>query len=484
MATNGMKDKGRKKKRTLFRQSITKRWIFHHIGLMILVLAVVDLSLVYAVKMYFYSNAQQYLYSKLSSVTQTLQKYSETADLNFSSELHSTIESFSDKDKMEIMAINSNGDVVVTSSGFTPESDEPMPDYELLKSTGSGTWNGRLETGEDVIAVSIDISEYSSEYSVLRVVSSLRLLDQNIKNISLIITGVCTAVLILLLLTGLYFIKSIIKPIVGINRIANKFAIGDFSEKIEKTTDDEIGQLADALNRMADALENADAMKNEFMSSVSHELRTPLTAIKGWSETMAYEPEMSENINLRKGIGIIMRETDRLSDMVEELLDFSRMQTGHFSLSYSLVDIQAELTDAVLIYTEKAKKDKIDLIYKEPDVLPYINGDKNRIRQVFINVIDNAIKYSNPGGCVTVEALTRNRKIEIIVNDMGIGIKEEDLPKVKTKFYRGDITRRGSGIGLAVANEIVEMHKGSLNVMSKAGVGTTVVIMLPYEDVE
>ena len=460
-------------------QSISRRWVLNHLGLVFLVLVVIDVVAIFALKNYFYNNAKQYLSTKLSSVTTILKKYSEDENINFSTELQNTVESFSDKDRMELMAIGRDGEVTVTSSGFSPESDERMPDYEQLMSTGVGTWVGKISGSEKVIAVSVDISAYGSEYSVVRVVSSMSLVDKNLRSLAFSIIAVTLGIFLLIVFTGLYFINSILKPILDINRIANKFAMGNFKEKINVTSEDELGQLGSALNKMASALENADAMKNEFISSVSHELKTPLTAIKGWAETVSYD-DVDKDM-MKKGIRIIISESNRLSEMVEELLDFSRMQTGHFSLSYSLVDILAELEDAVLIYSQKAKKDQIEVIYKAPENLPLINGDKNRIRQVFINVIDNAIKYSDPKGCVTVEAGARNGKIEVVVNDMGCGVSAEDLPKIKTKFYRANLTRRGSGIGLAVANEIIEMHKGSLNITSKEGVGTTVVISIPYD---
>ena len=176
-----------------------------------------------------------------------------------------------------------------------------------------------------------------------------------------------------------------------------------------------------------------------------------------------------------------MNETERLSQMVEELLDFSRMQNGHFTLQSATMDILAELGDAVLIYSDKAKRENIKIIYDEPDMLPFVFGDKNRIRQVFINIIDNAIKYSSAGDTVTVTAKSKGDKIIITVADTGCGIKESDLPKVKTKFFKANHTRRGSGIGLAVADEIITMHKGTLEVRSKENVGTTVIITLPAE---
>jgi signal transduction histidine kinase len=230
---------------------------------------------------------------------------------------------------------------------------------------------------------------------------------------------------------------------------------------------------------MADELSNAEAMKNEFISSVSHELRTPLTAIKGWAETLMVDGGENPD-TMKKGVGVIVNETERLSQMVEELLDFSRMQNGHFTLRSATMDILAELGDAVLIYSDKAKREQIQIIYNDPEMLPFVFGDKNRIRQVFINIIDNAVKYSSPGDTVTINASQKGDSVVVAVTDTGCGIKKTDLAKVKTKFYKANHTRRGSGIGLAVADEIISMHGGSLDITSPGeGKGTTVTIKLP-----
>ena len=257
-------------------------------------------------------------------------------------------------------------------------------------------------------------------------------------------------------------------------------SLGDFSERIENNSNDEIGDLCTAINHMADELSATEAMKNEFISSVSHERRTPLTAIKGWAETLMLNGEENPD-TMKKGIRVIVAETERLSQMVEELLDFSRMQSGHFTLQNENMDILAELCDAVLIYSEKARRENIEIIYDEPEMLPFVFGDKNRIRQVFINIIDNAVKYSSKeGGTVTVKAYESGENVVVSVTDTGVGIKESDLAKVKTKFYKANHTRRGSGIGLAVADEIIGMHGGTLEISSKGeGKGTTVTITLP-----
>ena len=201
-----------------------------------------------------------------------------------------------------------------------------------------------------------------------------------------------------------------------------------------------------------------------------------MTAIQGWAETLCLDIDAE---TMQKGMHVIVNETERLSRMVEELLDFSRMQSGRLTVQPEPMDILAELGDAVLIYMEKAKREHIRMIYQEPEMLPFVYGDKNRIRQVFINVIDNALKYSNPGGLVTVSAEAIAEQIQVRISDNGVGISAADLPKVKTKFFKANHTRRGSGIGLAVANEIITMHHGKLDIQSELGKGTTVIITLP-----
>jgi signal transduction histidine kinase len=233
---------------------------------------------------------------------------------------------------------------------------------------------------------------------------------------------------------------------------------------------------------MADELTAAENMKNEFISSVSHELRTPLTAIRGWAETINDMPYDKET--MQKGMHVILNETDRLSGMVEELLDFSRIQSGRFTLIQEKLDIVAELSDAVLIFTERAKQEDKKLFYEEPPEIAVIVGDRNRLRQVFINVIDNALKYSDAGDTVTVDATQDGELFTIRIADTGCGISKQDLPRVKEKFFKANNTRRGSGIGLAVANEIVSMLGGYMDIESELDVGTCVTIRLPLDQVD
>lgn len=465
------------------KRSITRRWVFNNLGVVVLALLVIDMAIIFTVQTYFYNSAKQYLISKLNAVTSVLTVHSQDSSANFSAEMRNMLETFNEKDKIELMAINSKGRVVLTSSGFTPDAVDVMPDYEQAMSADTeASYIGKLSSGEKILAVSAPISSMNSEFSSVRMVTSLTEIDNTIKSYTIAVMTICAVIIFIIIITGLYFAGSIVRPIRQISSIARKFAMGDFSVRIENNSNDEIGDLCTAINHMADELSNAEAMKNEFISSVSHELRTPLTAIKGWAETLMIDGGGSPE-TMKKGVGVIINETERLSQMVEELLDFSRMQNGHFTLQMANMDILAELGDAVLIYSDKARRESKEIIYNEPEMLPIVFGDKNRIRQVFINVIDNAVKYSSAGDTVTIKAFEENGKVIVSVADTGVGIKESDLAKVKTKFYKANHTRRGSGIGLAVADEIVTMHGGSMDIASEGeGLGTTVTITLPTVD--
>ena len=453
--------------------------MFNNLGVVVLALLVIDMAIIYAIQNYFYSSAKQYLVSKLNAVTSILSMHSQDSSANFSSEMRNMLETFNEKDKIELMAVNSKGRVVLTSSGFSPDADDVMPDYVKAMESGEGSHIYKLGGGEKVLAVSMPISSMSSEYSAVRMVTSLTDIDNTIKAYTVAVTVVCIIIILIIIITGLYFAGSIVRPIRQISCIARKYAMGDFKTRIDNDSDDEIGDLCTAINNMADELSTAEAMKNEFISSVSHELRTPLTAIKGWAETLMIDGGGSPD-TMKKGVKVIVNEAERLSQMVEELLDFSRMQNGHFTLQNANMDILAELGDAVLIYSDKARREDKKIIYDEPEMLPFVFGDKNRIRQVFINVIDNAVKYSSAGDTVTIKAYESGDSVIVAVSDTGLGIKQSDLAKVKTKFYKANHTRRGSGIGLAVADEIISMHGGTLDIDSEGeGKGTTVTISLP-----
>ena len=462
-------------------KKITKRWMVNNFGVILVILVALEVGFSFGIKAFYYNSVESVVLTQVNVVASQLAAYAEDSSANYSEQVRGLVEGFQERDRMELMAVGLDKKVSFTSSGFEPGGDLSMPDFDmaLLSPDGIGKFVGTID-GEKIMAITkISPSVGDQQLAAMRFAVSLELVDRQIILFILVITLVCIAIIFFVIFSGSYFIGSIVNPVGEVSVTARKIAHGDFNARLTKKNDDEIGELCDTINYMAEELSANDRMKNDFISSVSHELRTPLTAIKGWAETLAdmggeVDPEM-----LAKGMRVITSETERLAGMVEELLDFSRIQSGRMKLVKDRMDVIAELFEAVLMFEERARHEGKRLIYNEPDQFASFMGDRNRLRQVFVNIIDNALKYSDRGDTVTVRASVSESQVDISVADTGIGIREEDLPKIKEKFFKANSTRRGSGIGLAVADEIVSLHGGTLDITSKENVGTRVTIHLP-----
>ncbi|MCI6402009.1 MAG: ATP-binding protein [Candidatus Fimivicinus sp.] len=462
---------------------ITKRWVLNTLGVISALLLLVSIIASIAIHFYYYEYVEMTLNSRADdSVSNFFSLYSNT-DEQFESRAREFVEGFKAKDIMEVWVIDKQGNVIISSSGF-PVNDPPeMPDYqEALQSTKSDTarWTGKLPSGEKVMALTQLLGENSG---AVRYLISLEEVDSQVSTFILLIFFVCLLSIALVAMSGSFFIQSIVKPVMQINEAAQKFAHGDFSTRIDSHHyNDEISELGETINYMASELSEADRVKNDFISTISHELRTPLTAIKGWGETLLQVGDTDPTL-LSKGMQVIIDESGRLTGIVEELLDFSRMQSGKLSMRLEKIDVLAELDDAVFVFRERALREGIELIYNVPHLPAPMNGDANRIKQVFVNILDNAFKYTEQGGKVIVVANIIDTTLEIMVGDTGCGIPEEDLPHVTEKFYRSCVSARGSGIGLAVVDEIIKLHHGTLKINSVVGEGTTVSVLLPIEPV-
>ncbi len=465
--------------KNISKNTITHRWLINILGVVVLILGITAVVAGIVVNHYYQNATEQYVANRMSIVTSAINRFAGNAQTNYNSEIRSIVENYEYKSQIELMVIDINGDVAVTSSGFMVDDIGELPDYEkaLESDNGIGSEIMKLETGEKVLAYTALIAPLGSDYQAVRMLVSMESVDRQVVIIVAAMSLFFLAIITLMIFTGQFFVRSIVNPVSEINNFARRIATGDFSDRLTKKSDDELGELCDSINYMVNELANTESLKNEFISSVSHELRTPLTAIKGWAETLMTIRDDPETFS--KGMRVITGETQRLSDMVEELLDFSRLQDGRLKLNKAKMDILAELGETVLIYQERAKELGITLDYYEPEMLPFVFGDKNRIKQVFINIVDNAIKYSNAGDKISVEAYLEGGDIVVSVSDTGMGISKEDLPKVKAKFFKANQTRRGSGIGLAVADEIIQLHGGTLTLESELDVGTTVMITIP-----
>lgn len=298
-----------------------------------------------------------------------------------------------------------------------------------------------------------------------------------------IVIAVIFAVLTILFVIAfnIWFDRYILKPINSLIYTAQRISSGSYGTQTQKHSDNEIGRLTDALNDISSKIAASDKTTSEFISQISHELRTPLTAIMGWSETLQYDPAI-EGDSLR-GVKIIYKESERLTGMVSDLLEFTRIQDGRFNLRIELVDITAELEDSLFTYGSLMREAGIDIVYTQPDDdIPLISGDPERLKQVFLNLLDNAAKHGGDGKKVDVSLTLEGNCVAIGMRDYGPGIPAAELPHVTEKFYKGSSKNRGSGIGLAVCNEIITRHGGVLTISNADGGGCFVKITLPISE--
>ncbi|MGI6263928.1 MAG: ATP-binding protein [Acutalibacteraceae bacterium] len=472
-------------KRERTRRGLTRRWMLNGLAVVALLLLIFDIAFVVVARSLTYQSVRATLRLRASTYNRQVDRYREDIeDFRLESFARQLVEQFTEKETMELQIIDRGGRLLASSTGFMPV-EGAMPDYQTALSAEdhTGVYTGVNSTGENVVAFTTVLTDDTGHpIGAMRYVASLEQVDRQIFVTVLTVMLISVGVALVVLLANRLFVNSVLRPITAISHTARRIALGDYSASLRKTHDDEIGDLCDTINYMAGELADAERMKNEFISSVSHELRTPLTAIKGWSETLRADPVSDPQLTTQ-GLDVITREAERLSGIVEELLDFSRMQSGHMALKFKKTDLLAELEEVVFLYRDRAAREGIELNYvAQEQSLPPVLGDPDRLRQVFINVLDNAVKYSTPPGLIRVEAADMGDRLQVVISDSGIGIAPEDLARVKTKFFRASNARPGSGIGLALADEIVRRHGGQLDIDSEPGVGTTVTITLPTAD--
>lgn len=467
---------------------ITRRWMKDILSVIVVIVLSVSIAACVFIKSYYYSSIKNVLDTNSGElITTFFNIYGSNTEDGFAVAGREFIENCGLLGQMEIWIIDSTGNILVSSSGFEIEPERNMPDFveAMSSAAGKASWVGKLSSGEKVMAMTESVTNTDGTTAgAIRYIVSLMDVDRQISKIFAIIGIVSAAVIVISSILGLAFTRSIVRPLRKIGTVTSKVADGNLDARIENYKyDDEIGELCGQINYMIDELNTADRLKNDFISTISHELRTPLTSIKGWGETLMQVGD-SDPALTKRGMSVIISEASRLSGMVEELLDFSKIQSNRMNLQLKKIDVLAELDETVFTFRERALKEGIEIIYNAPELPAPMQADEDRIRQVFINIFDNAIKYNYQGGRVVVLAqITSPTVLEISVSDTGKGISPENLPRVKEKFFKTDNTVAGSGIGLAVADEIVKLHGGTLGIDSILNEGTTVTITLPIEEV-
>ena len=463
------------------RSSLRSRWLGNTLTVFCILGVVCVLAITGTFAVYYYSNMRSDMMSRANQTSQFFSGYISQNYEDYYQSCVSYVQTFEMSGSMELQFINIDGLLVASSyvpwTGKSPSTSEIA---RAIRQRHSEPFVGRdPDTGEHIMAVSCPMIYSDGQVvGVLRYVTSTRLLDMQILQIALMAIGAFLILLSVLLLSSGYYIRSIVHPVNEITQKARRIANGSYGAQIQKKYNDEIGVLADTINEMSVKINQNEKMQAEFIASLSHELRTPLTAINGWSETLLSDEALDEQT--RRGVKIISREAKRLTDMVMELLDFTRLQDGRFTLNVQMSDIRSAFEDTVYMYGSRLTQEGIRLDYQDnDDVIPEIPCDCARLRQVFLNILDNAAKHGGEGKRIEASMTYEEENVVVRIRDFGPGIPEEELPLVKKKFYKGNTKVRGTGIGLAVCEEIVEMHGGTLDITNAPGGGTLVTILLP-----
>jgi len=464
-------------------KGLQKRWLRNTLSLVLALVLVCVTAISVTVAAYYYSNLEAGMESKARASTSFFENYIGQSYNEFYRSCARFAQTFESKDVMELQFINTNNRLVASSFGrFTAKTSVTSDITNAVATKQISSFTGvNPSTGERIMAVSSPLIYSNGEViGVLRYVTSTRLVNRQIILVCLVCCFVLTVVLAVVLLSSGYCIRSILNPVAEITEKAQRIASGSYGVQIQTPFKDEIGDLADTINEMSTKIAQNEKMQAEFVSQLSHELRTPLTVINGWSETLLAGDDLNDDT--RQGMKIISSEAKRLTEMVMDLLDFTRMQDGRMTLAVEMTDIRGEFEDTVYMYGGRLAQDGIQLVYLDNDEdIPEIPCDPQRMRQVFLNLLDNAAKHGGSGKRIEASMSYDGKDVIVYIRDFGPGIPEDELPLVKKKFYKGSSSVRGTGIGLAVCDEIVEMHGGTLTLENAEGGGTLVTIRLPAE---
>lgn len=391
------------------------------------------------------------------------------------------VETFDQRNNLELQFLDLNGVVIASSYGLLPEQLPDTKDVEKALQTGEAEkFVGRDSLSrERIMAISSPVVYLNGEVvGLLRYITSTHSIDVRIATIACIAFLALLVVVGIVLISSSYYLRYTLDSLNLITEKAKMITNGSYGIQIQTKYDDEIGELAQTINEMSMQINRNEKTQTEFISSLSHELRTPLTAITGWSETLLSSDELDEST--RRGVKIILGEGKRLTEMVLELLDFTRIQDGRMTLNMEVTDLRAEFEDTVFMYGSRLTQDGIELEYYENDQeIPEISCDPKRLRQVFLNILDNAAKHGRDGKKIDTDISCDEENVIVRIRDYGQGIPEDELSLVKRKFYKGSSKARGSGIGLAVCDEILQMHGGSLTLENAPGGGTLVTVKVP-----
>ena len=420
-----------------------------------------------------------HLYSEATLIAST---YSDSGHSGFSEQdIRKHMEAVSTFLDAEIWVVNPQG-VILIDGNAKSRKGTTVPDFDVVN-----TGNTRYEIGDyhgmfpyRVLTVGAPIVRNYTTSGYVLIHKGLHDLTQHQNQILNIVYVSALVIFLLSLLIMAVFTIIVYRPLRRITEGATKYAAGDYTYKIQNHSQDEMGYLAETLNFMSDEIAKADDYQKQFIANVSHDFRSPLTSIKGYLEAIldgTIPPELEEKYLLR-----LISETERLTKLTQSMLNLGSLDKKGF-LSRTNFDVNRMIREVCASFEMTCEKKSLvfELTFAEKKEMVY--ADYSKIQQVLYNLIDNALKFSNPKSSIRIRTGLRGNKVFISVKDTGIGIPKKDIQKIWDRFYKADQSRgkdkHGTGLGLAIVKSIINAHDENIDCVSTEGVGTEFTFTLP-----
>ncbi|MCR2821559.1 sensor histidine kinase [Lederbergia panacisoli] len=456
------------------KNGIKKRLVWSYLILIIFTVALFETIILSALMVYYKGGVQQTLRDQGAMFSAFYEQ--ELLEGRLEKEAGQFLAQYNFLVNVQVQLIDKDGKVLAETHKSHMKRLSQEEDVRISLTGVLGHWTGKMN-GEKVMAVSYPLKVGEEIIGAIRLTTSLAPLNSVFTENALLLLAIGGIVVVLAAVISYFLAGTITKPISHIITAAEQMAAGKFTTRISKKQDDELGKLADTLNYMAEQVEKHEQLKNEFIASVSHDLRTPLTSVKGWAITLQ---SIATDDLFKEGLDIITNESDRLTSLVSDLLDLSSLSSGKLSFVFEDVELPAIIQKVVSQLQPRAERQGVQFLTDIHPAIGEIKADKNRLIQVFINVIDNALKFTPKDGMITISVSEGNGdSVVITIQDTGVGIPIDKLDSIKDKFVKGKNQESGTGLGLAICEEIVKGHHGTLHIDSQPSEGTIVRIVLP-----
>lgn len=457
----------------VMKKGIKGRLMWSYLLLIILTVLMFETIILSALRVYYLGSVKQSLRDQGVMFTSFYEQ--ELLEGNLESKAPALLNRYNFLVNAQVQIFNHQGEIIADTYDVSGEPYDGNEDVYLAILGEPASWTGKVND-ENVLTVAQPMMIDGKIYGVIRFITSMEQLNGVLKQNAIVLLSIGGIVILTATLVSYFLANTITKPLSRITVAAEQMASGKYSTRIHKGKNDELGKLADTLNFMAQEIEKHEQLKNEFIASISHELRTPLTSVKGWAITLN---SMSDDPFFKDGLDIISNESDRLSLLLGDLLDLSSLSSGKVQYRFKELSIEKLLLQVAQQLTPRAERLGIKLQTEINDSLPLIKGDENRLKQVLINIIDNGLKFTPHGGKIILSLGQEGDIINAAITDTGAGIPKEELELVKEKFHKGHTKGSGTGLGLAICQEIIQAHKGTFEIRSEVGKGTSVQIKLP-----